>query len=63
METCDDKFAKPVTKHVIWRIRTEQELREEHKTPDLIANTNRKRLKELVNVIRTEHTEVSLLSD
>jgi hypothetical protein len=63
MEIYDEKFAKPVIDHEIWRIRTEQELREEHKTPDLVANTNMKRLKELVNVIRTEHTKVSLLSD
>jgi hypothetical protein len=63
MEIYDETFAKPVIEHGIWRIRTEQELREELKTPDLVANTNMKRLKELVNVIRTEHTKVSLVSD
>jgi hypothetical protein len=51
-----------VTEHGIWRIRTEQELREKHKTPDLVANTNMKRLKELVNMIGKEQTEVPLLS-
>lgn len=58
MEIHDGKFAEPVTEHGIWGIRTEQELRQKH----LVANPNMKRIQELVNVIRSEQTEVSLLS-
>jgi hypothetical protein len=52
-------FLKPVSEHWVWRISTNQELTQKHDTPDLVANTNMKRLKGLGNVTRMEQTVVA----
>jgi hypothetical protein len=51
-----NKAYGPVTGKRVWGIRTNQELRESYKTPDVVAVIERRRLEWLRHVIRVDET-------
>jgi hypothetical protein len=53
------KMCGSVIGEVVWRIRTNQELRESYKTPDLEVEINRRMLEGLGHAIRMDQTRVA----